>query len=504
MRWRTTLRRGGRLAVTAVLAALAIAQAAIADVFDAAIWDLEAVNANGQGTHFALPPSTDQVRFTGVVLNAPADMLNPGNPGGSGADAWQVYVQTLPDGGGNPQHGGIAVFAASPYYAGSGYTWPRYPTDFAAGDVVEVVGYLGDYNGKVNLNERHDPALAFTITHVQEGGANLNIGLPTPFAIPNIAACNYFDQNRAGGGELYQAQWATLKGVHITSGTWGDGQQVVIADGSKNPDDSQATLGLLLGYKGFFGAGASCDFSQWPAPGPNGKFNVTAIFDQEDESAAPYDAGYRMWPLQRSQLQYWGDADLDNDVDLVDAGTVYNHFTGANKPPAKTWSEGNFDGDQDVDLQDVGELSVNWTGAVTMMASAMGPAPAGTACGTYDWTTGEIVLSASGIEYLRIDGKGLLTGDAPDWGFLTAGLTDDCDDFTGFWAFQNAQTFTDQSIGDVAATGLAAGDLMLVYQADLDADQVSVPLEVVPEPATLALVALAGAALVLRRKPRSA
>jgi len=464
------------------------------------IWDLEAVNADGTGSH-ALVGAQDQVWFTGVVLNAPADMLNPNNP--SGFSAWQMYVQTLPDGDGNPQHGGIAVFAASPYYAGTGYMWPRYPTDFVAGDVVEVVGYLANNAGKVNLNERHDPYYEFTVTHVQDGGANVNSGLPAPFAIPSIAACNSFDQTRAGGGELYQAQWATLKGVSVTSGTWGDGQQVVIADGSKNPDNSPATLGLLLGYSGTFGTGAACDFSQWPAPGTGGKFNVSAIFDQEDGSAVPWDAGYRMWPLQRSQLQYWGDTDLDNDVDLLDAGTALNHFTGANNPPSKTWAEGNFDGDQDVDLLDVGELLVNWTGAITqsqMTALAMGAAPAGTACGTYDWTTGEIVLSASGIEYLRVDGDGFLTGDAPDWSFLTAGLTDDCDDFTGFWALNNSQTFMDQSIGDVAAMGLVAGDLMLIYQAGLGSAQVSTPLTVVPEPVTLGLMAAGLAALSLGRR----
>ncbi len=506
MRLRTTQRHGGWRIGTAVLLGLLVAQAGVADVYDAPIWDLEAVDADGRGTH-PLVGAQDQVRFTGVVLNDPADMLNPGNPGGSGADAWQVYVQTLPDAGGNPQHGGIAVFAASPYYGGTPYTWPRYPTDFEEGDVVEVVGYVADFNGKVNLNERHDPYYEFTITHVQEGGEDVNIGLPEPFAIPTVADANYFDPTRAGGGELYQAQWATLEGVHVTGGTWGDGQQVVIADGSKNPDDSPATLGLQLGYQGFFGKGDVCDFSQYPAPGPNGKFNVTAIFNQEDPGeGGTYHGGYSMWPLQRSQLQYWGDADLDKDVDLVDAGTVYNHFTGANKPPAKTWSQGDFDGDQDVDLLDVYELLVNWTGALTGATGPMALAAAdpGTACGTYDWTTGEIVLSASGIEYLRVDGDGLLTGDAPDWSFLSAGLTDDCDDFTGYWALGNPQTFTDQSIGDVAALGLEAGDLMLVYQADVDANQLSVPLEVVPEPATVVLLAAGGLALVSRRKPQEA
>lgn len=505
MRSRTGLRQDGWLAGVAIVAALLMPAAGEAEVQDEAIWDLEAVGEDGWGTH-ALVGAQDQARFTGVVLNDPADMLNPGNPGGSGADAWQVYVQTLPDENGAPQHGGIAVFAASPYYGGTPYSWPRYPTDFAAGDVVEVVGYVADFNGKVNLNERHDPYYGFTITHVQDGGADVNIGLPEPFEISDIASCNYLDPRRAGGGELYQAQWCTLKGVHIESGTWGDGEQVLVADGSKNPDDSQATLGLRLGYKGFFGTGASCDFSQYPAPGMNGKFNVTGIFDQEDpdgDGNGVYDQGYRMWPLQRSQLQYWGDADRDKDVDLDDAGELLNNYTGAGNPQSKTWAQGDFDGDEDVDLLDAGELLVNWSGALTGTTGlkTLAAADPDTACGTYDRTTGEIVLSASGIEYLRVDGDGLLTGDAPDWSFLSAGLTDDSDDFTGYWALANPQTFTDQSIGDVAALGLGAGELMLVYQADVDADQLAVPLEVVPEPATLALLAAGGLALALRRKP---
>ncbi len=480
----------------------ALAVAAPAAVHDVAIWDLNAVDADGRGTH-PLVGTEEQVRFTGVVLNAPADMLNPGAPGPMGADAWQVYVQALPEAG-QPQPGGIAVFAASPYYAGTPYSWPRYPTDFAPGDVVEVVGYVGDYNGKVNLNERHDPWYGFQVTHVEDGGVPVNVGLPAPFELPDVAACIAFDPTRAAGGERYQGQWCTLRGVHIAGGTWGDGQTVALADGSTLPGGGQATIDCVLGYSGFFGTGAAGDFSQYAAP--TGLFNVTALFDQEDvdgDGDGVYDAGYRVWPLQRSQLQLWGDANLDMYVDLVDVGTVYDRYTGADTPPARAWADGDFDGDADVDLVDVGALLANWTGAPTAV-QALAAADPGAACGTYDAVTGEVVLSAAGIEYLRIDGPGLLTGDAPAWdAVLTGGYyADGCDDWTGFWALNNAQTFTDAAVGAIAVPGLTEGDLVLVYQAGLATGQVTVPLAVVPEPATAVLAALGAAALVRRRTAR--
>ena len=104
------------------------------------------------------------------------------------------------------------------------------------------------------------------------------------------------------------------------------------------------------------------------------------------------------------------------------------------------------------------------------------------------------------MEYLRIDGPGLLTGAAPDWSFLTGGyLADDSDGFTGFWAMNNPQTFTNPSIGDVAATGLDCTGLTLIYEGAFGSGQVSVPL--VPEPASLALLAL-GSAAALRRRCR--
>jgi hypothetical protein len=213
-----------------------------------------------------------------------------------------------------------------------------------------------------------------------------------------------------------------------------------------------------------------------------------------------------MWPMKFNQIEMWGDTNLDSDEDLMDVGTTAGNWTGAGSPQGRTWAQGDFDKDQDVDLVDVGNMSQNWTGSRDSLpapAAAEMPLPPDSpwASATYDPATGEIVVSASDVQYLRIDGPGLLTGDDPDWSFLAGGyLDDDSDGFTGFWAMNNPQTFAGQSIGNVAATGLACGDLMLIYEGTFGSGQVSVP--VAPEPAGLTLLALGAVAAMKRRRPR--
>jgi len=455
------------------------------------IWDLEAVDMAGAGTHPSLGYYDDQpqawVTFRGVVLNAPGDMLDT-------ATQWQMYVQALP---GNPapyERGGIALYANT-WYGGDVNVWPRYSTDFAPGDVVEVHGLMMSYNGKTNLNERHWPENVFTITKLSVGS------VPAPRLIPDIAACNSFDTtdtngdgkpDRTAGGELYQGQWCRLEGVRLAGPAgWGNGGGVTVTD------DSGQSLTIFCGYMG--------DFDVYTAPA--GKFNVTAIFDQEDASAQPWDGGYRMWPLAFDQIEMWGDTNLDSDVDLMDVGTAGANWTGASSAQGRGWPQGDFDGDQDVDLVDVGNMSQNWTGSrdawtVTSEADAPVPPSSAWADATYDPATGEIVVSASGVQYLRIDAPGLLVGEAPDWSFLKgAYLDDDSDSFTGFWAMNNPQTFTDQSIGNVALTGLACGELMLTYEGEFGSGQITT---VVPEPTGLALLVPAAAAVLRRRRRRRA
>jgi autotransporter-associated beta strand protein len=60
---------------------------------------------------------------------------------------------------------------------------------------------------------------------------------------------------------------------------------------------------------------------------------------------------------------YYGDADLDGDVDGNDVGRWATNFTGSGGSTAKTWLEGDWDYDGDVDGNDVGRWAVNFTGS---------------------------------------------------------------------------------------------------------------------------------------------
>ncbi len=252
------------------------------------IWSTQVVDVTGTGIHPAISSTEQTVSIRGVVLNSSTEYL-------PAAAAWgpaifQIYVQSLE----NPS-AGIALFEG--YFAGN------VGADFlamgiAAGDIVEATGLIANNSGKVNMNSRHGAVDVFTLKIVQK-----DVGMPDPIVIPNIAACNFFDttdtvagedQFRRKGGELYQAQWCVLKGVYLQSGTWANGETVVITD------SSGGTLDMLLSVMGDF-TGATA---------PTGSFDVVGIFDQEDtNSDGDFHDNYRLW------VKKMGDITTESGVD---------------------------------------------------------------------------------------------------------------------------------------------------------------------------------------------
>jgi hypothetical protein len=278
-----------------VLAGLAAILAALPGSVEAEnIWDLEAVDAVGNGTHpkVGADPSdpNNRVVVQGIALNSSAEYLNPNF-------MWQVYVQ-----GESPDRGGIAPWTGCFFQGGPGSAFwlsevarLEGASGIHAGDRIQIDGFIANHRGKVNINERHSalPGMDFNVTLVQAG-----VGMPAPIGIRDLSDCNYFDQTRAGGGELYQAQWCALEYVHLLTspdetlyplpnwaGTrtygWGPGHLMV----ALNEGDDVDYLAVLLSDMGNFSG---------PGPNPADLYNITGVFDQED-TTSPFTGEYRLW-----------------------------------------------------------------------------------------------------------------------------------------------------------------------------------------------------------------
>jgi hypothetical protein len=271
-----------RIAFVALFAfVICHAVAAIAAPTPVDIWDLQAVKADGGGTHESLTGG-GQIVVEGILLNQTQDYLND--------QTYQVFVQG--DGG-----GGVAVYAGAWYYFGDEALWQatyaRMQSDptsghvFQAGDRVRVTGHTLFYRGKTNINEQHesDDEYNVTIELLETGG-----GMPTPNNIPSVAECIYFDADRNGGGELYQGTWSQLQDVRIIDGAWENDGMVLVTDNGTD------TIPVHLSAMG--------DFDLYSAP--TGSFSVTGVFNQEDESE-PYTGDYRLWVKSYSDFSFGGD-----------------------------------------------------------------------------------------------------------------------------------------------------------------------------------------------------
>lgn len=241
------------------------------------IWELQALNEDGTGSHpkvGAPPEEANKVVVEGISLATTGEVDMPD------AEGFQWFSLWLQADG---PRGGIQVWSG-PW---SKAAWAGYFVQ--AGDRVRVEGWVENHNGKVFVNDRHSPAIMWTMTVLGHGD------MPEPELIPSITTCNFFDATRERGAERYQTRWVRLNGVHITSGEWGAGAELVISD------SSGGQLTMLLSEGG--------DFDNHPAP--TGAFDVVGIFDQED-AELPYHEAYRLWVknyggilLMRSGVPTW-------------------------------------------------------------------------------------------------------------------------------------------------------------------------------------------------------
>jgi hypothetical protein len=272
---------------------------------------MQAVKADGSSA-WSIPLTGGQpgYKFRGVVLNDPAQMLDPTpaegyDPGGSLGGQWQIFAQAALGG----DFGGMCLWMGQNYgnlswildpdrsYSDAAWTAElhrlNYPIDVATGlpvnsplrpgDLIEVRARAGmPYKGKFNCNEKHwnDKAFDFDI-YVVMRDLPLNV---QDLALESLKYANdafIFDQTRLTGGEFYQGQMVRLRNVTITNPeNWAAYGTLNVTDGTRN-------FAIKLGDNASF-TGTSA---------PAGLLDVVGVFDQESSDTVIQTDGYRMWAL---------------------------------------------------------------------------------------------------------------------------------------------------------------------------------------------------------------
>jgi hypothetical protein len=196
------------------------------------------------------------------------------------------------------------------------------------------------------------------------------------------------------------------------------------------------------------------------------------------------------------------DANLDGDVDVFqldgkgDAQLVSSNVGKTDQ----LWQNGDFNGDKDVDV-----FQLDGKGDAQILSSSIGAAvaadaPAGTAAATYFAATGKVVLDiGSGIAVVGFGTSGgtnlandsLLQGTPP--------LQKDADVVAWFNIAGLPVGISD--VGNALKPGLTQAQIGFSY-TPIGLDTVTVPVTVVPvpEPATLAIMGLAGVLAASMRK----
>jgi hypothetical protein len=284
----------------------------------------QAVDAAGEQTYKA----GDKVILEGILLNNPADMLDPTpddtisetfNLGGQ----WQIFFQ----GEGN-DHAGTAVFLGQLYNnlpwipPDGGYSNQEFIAElgrlnaaqFSPGDRIRATGYYLSYKGKLNINEQHQnkPDHDFTIELIEQG-----VGLPRPEVVDldQLKDDNdkfIFDPARTRGCEYYQGRLVKVEDVEFADASdWRPNGQLLITDGAK-------TFPLKLGRGNGIYAGSN-NLSE--------RFDAIGIMDQESTDLK---TGYQIYVMnydgngsvlasrEHRMADKPGDSNLDGVVNFAD------------------------------------------------------------------------------------------------------------------------------------------------------------------------------------------
>lgn len=264
-------------------------------------WEIQAVDGTGHATHpkigAAVNPS-NYIELTGILLNNPEDMLD-GTAGYSEdvwdiGGQWEIFIQ-----GEGSDHAGTACWVGQNYgnmpWVGdpdvNNYSDSEWDAELARlnydgghqlrmGDRVRVTGYGLEYNGKSNINERHNKSTMMDFT-VEWLGQTPGLPVAEVITLGDVkddGDDDIFDQTRMTGGEYYQIRLVRINDVSfVDPGDWAAGAMMEITDGTR-------TLPCKLGVGGGFDGPCNLDST----------FDVVGVFNQEGGWAD----GYEIWISQ--------------------------------------------------------------------------------------------------------------------------------------------------------------------------------------------------------------
>ncbi|MFP4356425.1 MAG: PEP-CTERM sorting domain-containing protein [Phycisphaerae bacterium] len=152
-------------------------------------------------------------------------------------------------------------------------------------------------------------------------------------------------------------------------------------------------------------------------------------------------------------------------------------------------SDGDANNDGDVDV-----FQLNLEGdAQLLLANLPSEAPAGTATATYDYTTGEVIVEVgSDVQLIGIESIGnVVQGLSPE---IDGEGPAQYDEDTVAWFTLTALGEGTYNLGAILPTDLTADDIGFGYNTSI------AEVTVVPEPATMSLLALGGLVAIRRRR----
>lgn len=204
---------------------------------------------------------------------------------------------------------------------------------------------------------------------------------------------------------------------------------------------------------------------------------------RNEGEGSPFGVGEPGWHALLVLTAKQCDINGDGAADAADAGLMFGNWANV--------GTGDCSGDGVVDAADAGVLFGEWTGDPT--------AEPGTVAAEYNVTTGEIKVAINDVVNWYIESaSGGLTGAAvPD--LPGPGLVTDNNSRVGETALGKFSYNT--SLGNVAATGLAAGDLTIYWNSALGQPLRNAPVPTVPEPTAGTMLLMASlCGLAFRRR----